>query len=528
MNFRVKTLFYLVTIALLNTGCASLYTQQANTETETEVVENSNVNSASDSSITTTLPNISLADRIVIPDESDLQPDDTSAAVYSFVAQNLPVKDALNIFSRAYNLNIIADNDVDGYISVEFHDLNLDQAMSAMLSSLDLYWEQDDNLIKVKRWVTKSLTIDYLRLVRSGQGSSLANVNSTVTGATSNAGADTGGAGTGNTEDGTFELTQEDSVEFWNELSEQLESLTSEQGRVVINTMSGTVQITDLYSRVLEVERYINQINQAIHRQVEIDVRIVEVELNDDFSLGIDWSLVTAAGSSGLQGNLGIANIISQPLGGFGAILPSASLNLFETDNRLNFDTLITALKEQGEVNVVSQPKIRTLNNQSAMIKVGTDRTFFIRTVTNDTTSAGNTTFVEDVPSVVTEGIVMALTPQIAASGWIMMDISPIITRVTSVERVLDNNGNVTSSSPNLDIRQTSSLVRMQNGNTIAIGGLMQNTESDTTRSVPGLGDLPIVGNAFRGTYKLKRKKELVIFLTANLVDTTIAQIGNK
>ena len=524
MNIRTVFQYSLPVVLVLNSSCATLYPHPQ--EEIAQVPETTKI--VAPASPVTHIPAIDLADRIAIPNEQDLIPEQTSSAVYSFVAQNLPVKDALNIFSRAYNLNIISDNDVEGYVSVEFHDLNLEQAMSAMLSSLDLYWEKDNGLITVKRWVTRSFTVDYLRLVRSGQGSSLANVNSTVTGAGASASSDSGGSGSGNTDDGTFELTQEDSVEFWSELSEQLESLTSEDGRVAINTMSGTVQITDMYSRVQEIQRYIEEINQAIHRQVEIDVRIVEVELNNDFSLGIDWSLITRAGSDGLQGNLGISNIITQPLGGFGAILPSASLNLFENDNPINFDTLITALKEQGEVNVVSQPKIRTLNNQSAMIKVGTDRTFFIRTVTNDTTSAGSTTFVEDVPSVVTEGIVMALTPQIAASGWIMMDISPIITRVTSVERVLDNNGNVTSSSPNLDIRQTSSLVRMQNGNTIAIGGLMQNTESDTTRSVPGLGDIPIIGNAFRGNYQLDRKKELVIFLTANLVDTTTAQVDMR
>jgi type II secretory pathway component GspD/PulD (secretin) len=160
------------------------------------------------------------------------------------------------------------------------------------------------------------------------------------------------------------------------------------------------------------------------------------------------------------------------------------------------------------------------MNNQPAMIKIGTDRTFFTRSVTTDTSAAGSTSLIEDIPSVVTEGIVMALTPQISASGWIMMDISPIITRVASVERVLDSNGNTTASAPNLDIRQTSSLVRMENGNTIVIGGLIQTTQSTTTRKVPGAGNIPLIGKLFGGEYKVQRKKELLIFLTADLVDT--------
>ena len=467
---------------------------------------------------------VSISDRLLLPSDSYLRPKSNNTDVYSFVAQNLEIREALKIFSRAYKLNIISDNDVNGLVSVEFHDLPLEQAMSAILDSLGLHWEQEKNLIKVKRWYTRSYTVDYLRLVRSGQGSSSANVSSSI----SSSGGEGGGEGEGGGGDGTFELTQKDSVTFWDELTEQLESMVSADGRIVINRMSGTVQITDSFERVSQVESYIYDITRAIHRQVEIDVRIVEVELNEDFSLGVDWTLISSGGSDKTNGALGLSNIITQPLGGFGAILPSVSLNLFESDNRINFDTMISALNEQGSVNVVSKPKIRTMNNQPAMIKVGTDRTFFIRSVTTDTSAAGSTNLIEDTPTVVTEGIVMALTPQISDTGWIMMDISPVITRVASVERVVDGDGNVTSSSPNLDIRQTSSLVRMRNGNTIAIGGLIQTTESETDRGIPGLENVPLIGKLFRGDYDVKRKKELLIFLTANLVDTTPDEFANK
>lgn len=520
MKIRNK-LYKKIIIAFLCSAlsaCSSMFAKQ-----ESAPIENKKQTAIEETATAVKTINLPIQSRVSLSD-IDNSVTNKPMVLYSFVAKDLPIHDALQIFSKAYNLNIISDNDVDGFLTAEFNNLSFEQAMSAMLDSLGLYWEKEGELIKVRKWQTRTFTIDYLRLVRSGQGSSLANVNSTVSGSAS---AESGGSD--NNDDGSFELKQEDSVEFWDELQEQLTVLMSEDGRLTINKMSGTIQVTDLHPRVKEVSQFINDINQAIHRQVEIDVKIVEVELNDDFSLGVDWNLVTTVASEGLRPNLGISNIITQPLGGFGALLPSASLSLFETDNnRLNFNTLITALKEQGDVNVVSQPKIRTLNNQSAMIKVGTDRTFFIRQVTTDSTSAGSTSFVEDVPSVVTEGIVMALTPQIAASGWIMLDISPIITRVTSVERVLDNNGNVTSSSPNLDIRQTSSLVRMQNGNTIAIGGLMQNTDSSTERAVPGLGEIPVIGNIFKGRYKVKRKKELLMFLTANLVDTSAIQLVAK
>ncbi|MFK8066738.1 MAG: secretin N-terminal domain-containing protein [Gammaproteobacteria bacterium] len=507
------TLLFLIAVSLLMIGCVPTEQEiKGSNFDENEIT----INNAEDKT-SRSLPNIPLATRVAWINDQKNVPIQGSENLYSFVAENLSIQKALQVFGKAYHLNFITDNNVDGYLSLEFHDLPFEQAMSAMLDSLGFYWEREGQLIKVKSWETRTFTIDYLRLVRSGQGSSLANVNSTI----STGFGDEGGGESGN-DDGRFELSQEDSVEFWQELEEQLEGLVSDEGRLSINRMSGTVQISDLHARVEEVGKYINDINHAIHRQVELDVRIVEVELNNDFSLGINWGLVTNAGISGLEGEFNASSIITQPAGGFITADPTAALSLFEDDNgSLNFNALLTALKQQGDVHVVSQPKIRTLNNQSAMIKVGTDRTFFIRTVTRDTTTAGSTNLIEDTPSVVTEGIVLALTPQIAANGWIMMDISPIITRVTSVERVLDGDGNVTSSSPNLDIRQTSSLVRIKNGSTVAIGGLMQDTESNTNRSVPGVGDLPVVGKLFQGNYQIKRKKELVMFLTAKLVDTS-------
>jgi type II secretory pathway component GspD/PulD (secretin) len=103
-----------------------------------------------------------------------------------------------------------------------------------------------------------------------------------------------------------------------------------------------------------------------------------------------------------------------------------------------------------------------------------------------------------------------------------MMDVSPIVTKVSSVSTILDSRGNIQSSAPNLDIRQSTSLVRAQSGETIVIGGLIQDQESETERSIPILGNIPWIGHLFKGTYKVKHKKELVIFLTAKVVNSTI------
>lgn len=453
-------------------------------------------------------PQIDLRNRLAYPDDGNAAPAAASGHLYSFVAQNLPVQQALQIFREAYELNIVVDNDVDGAITAEFHDLPFEQAMEALLDSLGLYWERDRSLIRVKSRQTKTFVIDYIRLVRSGSASSLAQISSG------------GSSSGGDTESGAITIEQNDTVEFWSELEEQIASLVSSDGRLVINRMAGTVQVSDSFHRVRDIGKYIAEINRAIHRQVDIDVRIVEVSLDDDFSLGIDWSRLSAPNAEGLGLDLNTSSIIGQPAGGFIAKLPSLSLNAFNAANgTLKFSALIDALRQQGTVKVVSQPQIRALNNQSAMIKVGTDRTFFRRELSIDTTSAGSTTLAEDIPQVVTEGIVLALTPQIVKNGWIMLDVSPVITRVSSISTVLEANGQVRSSVPNLDIRQASSLVRLRSGETVVIGGLIQDEESNTERSLPGLGNIPFVGELFKGKYQFRGKKELVMFLTARLVE---------
>ncbi len=451
---------------------------------------------------------LALRDRLALPPVSE-ETASPERPTYSFAARDLPIEKALKLFSRAYKLNIIVENDVKGRVDVEFHDLPLESAMSALLDTLGYYWEKKGDLVFVRAWESRIFTVDYIRVIRTGSGTSQAQVTS---------GSDSGGE---SSEAGGIEIKQSDSVEFWNELETQLKPLISKQGRLSINRLAGTVQVTDLHPRVEEVARYIEQINNAIHRQVEIEVKIVEVTLNDDFSLGIDWQQIANSAQNNTSFDIGISNIISSAAGGF-TIKPASlgiALNGVSDSGNTTYKAMLSALQEQGSVSVISKPHIRTLNNQAAMIKVGTDRTFFRKEVQTDNTSSGSSTASTDVPQVVTEGLVLALTPQISSEGWIMLDISPVITRVSSVSEVKDSAGNVISSAPNLEIRQSSTLVRARDGETIVIGGLIQTVDSDIERQVPLLGDIPLLGYAFKGTYKKRYNQELVIMLTPRLVN---------
>jgi type II secretory pathway component GspD/PulD (secretin) len=159
---------------------------------------------------------------------------------------------------------------------------------------------------------------------------------------------------------------------------------------------------------------------------------------------------------------------------------------------------------------MVSQPRIRILNNQTATVTVGTDETFFSRSTNRIIQGGGNVLdTVNEQERSVNLGVALTVTPQISADGWAMIRIAPKVTRLTGI--VTSPSGQ--SSAPVLDISSATTMVRVRSGELVMLGGLIQEETSDTNRRVPGLGDLPIVGSAFKSTYQASKRKELVIFL---------------
>ncbi len=433
-------------------------------------------------------------DRMVV---STKPPRNTSSHIpdplFTFRAQGLTLNEALVLFARANELNIVAGPDLQGTVTVDFKGLPLERAMEALLDAHGYYWEEQDGLIRVHRLETRIFTIDYIRLVRGGTGRNKAQVTS--------------GSG-GGQDAGEVTLEQQDSIKFWEELEGQLKVLLSQEGRLVVNRMSGTIHVTDVRKRVKEIAKFLASVRRTLYRQVEIEARIYEITLRDDYSLGIDWNQISFdTGINGIQGLLTLANAVTSPAGGFTARPPTANLTFQDG----SFQGVITALSEQGDVRVVSQPRILTLNNQPALIKVGTDQSFFTSTVSQGAGGTGN--IVTETVRTVTSGLVLSVTPQISEDGWIMMDVTPIITRLT--DTVTSING---STAPVLDVKQTGGLVRMRDGEMMIIGGLIQDQTSETERKVPLLGDLPFLGRLFKGTYSATAKTELVIFLSPRIV----------
>jgi MSHA biogenesis protein MshL len=452
--------------------------------------------------------------------------------LYTFRAEDLEMKQALALFARANKLNIVPDLEVSGRVTVELNDLPLAQVMQALLDAHGYTWTEERGLIRVRAIETQSFVIDYLRLVRKGEGFNSINLSSGSGGGSGAGGAGgaggggggasggggggqgQGGGGAGGTGGSSMQLSQEDSIDFWEELQVQLREILSDTGKLAINKTAGLIQVTDRPPAVKNVARYIDDLHDTVHRQVDIEAKIYDVTLNDQFQLGIDWEQVIRSQNGNLRG-IG-STIVTAPVGG--DAVKSAALSLIFTNR--NTTVVVQALREQGDVRVVSQPRLRTVNNQTAIIKVGTDtpffsrRTFFIPTVTSSGTAATTTT-TEDTFETITVGTILSITPQIATNGWISLDISPVITSLVAIR--ISPSG--TTTAPELDIKQASTLVRVRSEETIVIGGLIQDVHATTRRKIPVLGDIPGLGVLFRGKFESKSKRELVIFLTPRIVE---------
>jgi MSHA type pilus biogenesis protein MshL len=392
-------------------------------------------------------------------------------ALYSFKARDLPLRDALGLLARAHGLNIVADPDITGTVTVDFQDVPLSKAFDILLSSMGYSWDQEQGIIRVRASITRTFEVDYIRSGRSG-----------AIGGAAAAGADA-------------------SV-FWGDFESQIRSLLSPKGRLTVNRLTGSVMLTDLPSKVAEATRFIDLMRDGMYRQIDIEVRIVEVTLRDQFALGLDWSRFSI---NPLRGVLAVNTLINAPQAT--TRLPSTVSASFSGDR---YSALIEALREQGDVRMVSQPRIRILNNQTAAVKVGTDETFFSRSTNRIIQGGGNVLdTVNEQARTVNLGVTLTVTPQISADGWAMLNIAPTVTRL--VGTVTSPSGQ--SSAPILDVSEATTMVRVRSGELVMLGGLIQEETSDTNRRIPGLGDLPIVGNAFKSTYQAGKRKELVIFL---------------
>jgi type II secretory pathway component GspD/PulD (secretin) len=238
---------------------------------------------------------------------------------------------------------------------------------------------------------------------------------------------------------------------------------------------------------------------------VQIETRVVEVTLRDEFSAGINWQQLLG----GLTNSVRVSqNVSPATAGGFTLALQIA-----------DFTALLNAFATQGKVNVLSAPTVTAMNNEPAVMRVGTQDVFF--TSTTQTNDQGQILQTAVTPQTITEGVVLSVTAQVSADNIINMSLNPSITELagTATSRLGDT-------VPIVNVRETDTLVRVKDGETIVIAGLMQDRVTNDQSKVPVLGDVPFVGGLFRSTVQRRAKTDLVILVTPRLM--SVNQVADE
>jgi MSHA type pilus biogenesis protein MshL len=498
---------------------------------------------------------------IVVPqmEEAKKIPD----RLFSMYARDSNIQDVLLAFSKETEHNIVIDPDLSGRVTVDLKRVTLKEALDAILSPMGWTYYVDGKFVKISRpqMETRLFTLNYISTRRTGKREVYASSSSGGGLQTSPiAGQQTalspGGARTGYTD-----LIIHDEVDLWKEIQKGLESLifgsaeekapppekekttwarADEKGKkLIVNKTTGTIMVTDYPINLNKVASYLETVEGSSQRQVTIHAKIMEVILSDDHREGINWKVIEGlprsinmawgltnkAGTKGFPGST--TGYVSSPstAGGSSAssidtpgvfkIMPYGGvLALGQAGTEVALSDIMQAIAEQGDVRILSSPTISTLNNQKAVIRVGNQDVFFITGAIS--TQYTVTQIIQ--PMTIDIGIILDVTPQIAEDGTIIMNIHPSITDKTGEKTAPDGK----STFPLLSVRETDTTVKVKDGQTIIIAGLMQEKIEEHYTGVPVLQSFPLMGSLFRHKIQTKSNAELVIMITP------ILEVGKK
>jgi MSHA biogenesis protein MshL len=472
---------------------------------------------------------------------------------FDLAVTNAPAAQVFHAIVSGSRYSMLLPPAIAGTVSVNLKEVTVREALDVMRELYGYEYKIEGTRVFVQSasLQTRVFQIAYPSARRSGRTDTRVVSGSITNTLSSQAG---GGTATGTTQEGSQVSTIQD-VDFWKELDTALKAIVgSADGRqTVLSPHTGVLVVRAFPKDMREVEGFLRSSRIAVERQVMLEAKIVEVSLKDGFESGINWSAFDSAGNHrfsvgadstrvNVPGSLGrglgiptgsvtttidgsttpptvipttLGQLLASPLASGG----SGALGLAFTTN--SFVSLLSFLETQGSVQVLSSPRVAATNNQKAVLRVGSDD-FFITNISTSTTTtaAGSVT----TPTIQTQaffsGISLDVTPQIDEDGFVTLHIRPVVSNVTERTRIvnLGTLGSFTLPLASSSINEADTVVRVMDGVTVAIGGLMSQTQTDDDSRVPGAGDVPVVGNLFKRANRTLQKRELVFLLRPTVI----------
>lgn len=466
-----------------------------------------------------------------------VQPVKNSESHFDVSANKLPAKEFFMSLVAGTNHNMVVHPNITGTISLDLKNVTIKQAMDAVRDTYGYEYRKTSYGYEVlpPHLETRLFHINYLDVQRTGKSYIELNTGQVSSIGTINIGSGSYNNNMPNTQQlapGTASPSTISSIEtksemqFWKSIHASIENMIGKEPghSVTVNAQAGVISVRAYPNELKTIYRFINSLQASLNRQVILEAKILEVQLEDEYQAGIDWSILGNPALADASGNP-VTNDAGIGQGGTNAFedtdLKKLTQGIFALRVKGNFKTLIEVLQTQGNVQVLSSPHISTVNNQKAVIKVGQDE-FFVTGVSTSNTIVGTNTIPSQDVSLTPffSGITLDVTPEISSDDTIVLHIHPSVSRVTEQTKVIGLGSTSDGSANNLtlplaksQIRESDNIVRAKDGQVVIIGGLMQNTMTETIAGTPGISKVPFLGALFRRTDQVAKKSELVILL---------------
>jgi len=409
---------------------------------------------------------------------------------------------------------------------VNIDSYTLDNMFDFLFTQNNMFYDYDKNkkILTISYIQTHSFVIDYVNLsehttesvktITVGAASGTQSSGSSSSSSSSSSGGSSGGSNSSGNSDNTT-ITTKSQFQFWNKLGQEIDDILSRDNDVriksksIINREAGVITITGTQNQISRISTYLKKIRQRLHKQVMLETKIFELTYAKSDSTGVDWSKFDLS--------------LSGDVGKMWGDNSGSTQKSFAYDFSMN--GLIDFLNKYGKINVLSTPKILTLNNQPAIINIGEQFNYRYQSgslnTANATTSATNTYEMNSV----FVGLTLNIVPEITDNDYVILRVNPVVSEKIDTETTLaSDNGDVYDSEgvrimpPDIRIKQLSSIVKAKDGNRVIVGGLISTIKKTTNNDIPLLGDIPGVGWLFKNKSHSKYKTELIIVITPKII----------
>lgn len=524
LKFRIVMIFRLLPVVLVLaglSGCASSPADPA----AVDPPGRKNIDWAKEFKVRDTAPATTATDQ---PDQGpakprfkSLSPLDTELVSLSFVQEN--AAQVLQLLAHAASLNLVM---TEGFgsktITAEYLDMPVREILDSVCRMLNVVWNEESGTIYVEQYAEKTIDLDFLSIVRKSNFG----VGGDVLGGSASGGEQSASV---SPLSGNFQIeggAAEKDADIYENVEKSVEKILGSDGTYALNRQTGTLMVRSSPKTIKSIEGYLQTLRTKYQRQVLIEAKVIEVNLDHKHEFGIDWRSV-----GGLISNAPIhsadAVVTIDP-----TLSQSDSYYTMSISSKYSDITgIFRALEEYGDLSVLSNPRLKAMNGQSALISVG-QSVAYVRSLEQTTTGTGEDKTVDITTEVssVFDGMLLGVTPVIEANNVVALHVVPIKSDLVELDTVDFNVGSepYQLTLPKVNLREMSTVARVKSGDIVLLGGLIMEVKNKGATGLPYLANSGFFGWLFGVQTKETKKVELVVALQVHVVDTDLKAISHE